>query len=441
MSSHLRNPLALLLTLTREERVKAGLLFAWFFLLIAALWMLKPIRTASLLAHLGAAELPYVRFGSVVAVGLVVLAYSRVVNRLSRLDVSRGANFLFATILVGFWLLMRIGGEVIGEQRWFVWAVFIMVDVYSTVMVVLFWTYTNDVVSRVEADRLYGPIGLGGILGGAVGGASVDVLVEKIGPVEMLLLCAAVVAACAGMAWVTERVLNPATRAANRSDEGAFEAAIEGARHALQSRYLLLITGVVVAYEFTAGLTDFVINVVFERAFHSQVEIAKMYGRLGWIVSATALLSQLVVAPVLLPLKRLALLVPPVVMASASVGLAIVPAVSMAFLLAASDRGLNYSLQQVTKETLYVPLTDLDRYKAKAFIDMFVDRAAKALSSVALIALIALVGVSIRVSLAIALVAMLLWMLCSNALGLAYTRRVRAEPESAGELDVPRSAD
>jgi hypothetical protein len=45
----------------------------------------------------------------------------------------------------------------------------------------------------------------------------------------------------------------------------------------------------------------------------------------------------------------------------------------MAMLLSAADRGLNYSLQQATKETLYVPLTDVQKYKGKAVIDMLID--------------------------------------------------------------------
>ena len=85
---------------------------------------------------------------------------------------------------------------------------------------------------------------------------------------------------------------------------------------------------------------------------------------------------------------------------------------------------MNYSLQQATKETLYVPLSDAERYKAKAFIDMLTDRAAKALASVALIAIIAVAGPSIPASLVVALIALAVWALSANALGSAYRRVV-----------------
>ena len=74
------SPLATLRRMSSLERTKAGILFGWFFLVITTLWLLKPIRNASLLAHLGSEEIPYVRIGSVVVVGLVVAAYSRIVR-------------------------------------------------------------------------------------------------------------------------------------------------------------------------------------------------------------------------------------------------------------------------------------------------------------------------------------------------------------------------
>jgi ATP/ADP translocase len=261
-------------TLGPAQRTKAALLFAWFFLTIATLWLLKPVRTASLLAHLGAAETPYVRLGSVVVVAAVVALYSRAASGLSRRRLMLGVTTLFALVLLAFWLMMRLGGEALGAQRWFVWAVYILVDVYATVMVGVFWTYANDVVTPTEADALYGPVGLGGILGGVAGGVFVDALA--------------------------------------------------------------------------------------------------------------------------------------------------LPVVGMSFVLAASDHGLNYSLQQSTKETLYVPLRDVQKYKAKAFIDMLVDRAAKALAALALVALIARVGLSVRASMVVSLVALAVWLACAVALGRVY---------------------
>jgi ATP/ADP translocase len=206
-------------------------------------------------------------------------------------------------------------------------------------------------------------------------------------------------------------------------------------REVLHSRYLLLIVGVVIAYEFAAAMTDFVVNVVFELAFASEVELARMFGRLGWIVSATALITQIVVVPAVLPLKRVALLVPPIAMGLAAIGLGLVPLVGMAIALSAADRGLNYSLQQATKETLYVPLSDAQKYKSKAFIDMLMDRFGKALSAVSLIVVIAVAGISITVSLGVAVAALVLWVFCAESLGRAYAARVDRRAPGASSTE------
>lgn len=437
-----RHPIIAIWDLKPEERLKVLLLATWLFFSVATLWLLKPIRTAALLSHFGAAELPYLRVASALAVGLVAFGYSRLIRRYSRLGAVRGTSLLFAATLVLLWVGLRLGGHALREQRWFVWGVFILVDIYSTLMVAMFWTYTNDVVSRLDADRLYIPIGVGGILGGVAGGVAIDTLVARLGPVETLLAGAAFVLIGGGLASATEALVKLPVRAANAANAPVWADAVEGARSVLGNAYLLSIVGIVVAYEFAAVQTDFVINVIFEGAFQSELELMQMYGRLGWIVSATALVTQLLLVPVLLPTKRVALLVPPLMMAATTLGLAALPIASLAIAAAASDRGLNYSLQQVTKETMYVPLSDAERYRAKAFIDMFVDRAGKALSSIALLVLVAFMGISPHASLALAFVALAFWAACAHNLGRRYVRRVADQNETARSRTVldPSSA-
>jgi ATP:ADP antiporter, AAA family len=258
----------------------------------------------------------------------------------------------------------------------------------------------------------------------------------------MLLVCVGGLLLSGCLAGATEGALRPAPRVFEHRPARPQAEMLEGARRVMRSEYLLWMVGIVVAYESAAALTDFVVNVVFERAFQSEVELAQMYGRLGWIVSATALASQLLLVPVLLPRKRLALLVPPVVMAVATLSLAILPIVTLALVVAASDRGLNYSLQQITKETLYVPLGDAERYKAKAFIDIFVDRAAKAVASLMLLVVMLFTGTSLHASLILALVALLVWVRCAHALGRAYERllakkHVEHRPTAAAPRELP----
>jgi ATP/ADP translocase len=89
------------------------------------------------------------------------------------------------------------------------------------------------------------------------------------------------------------------------------------------------------------------------------------------------------------------------------------------------------ALQQATKETLYVPLIDVQKYKAKAVIDMFIDRLGKAISAIALILATSVAGLSIRVLLTIAAVAILVWIWSADGLGRRYAVRAADRVDDA----------
>ncbi len=415
--------------LTREERVKAALLSSWFFVTVATLWLLKPVRVATLLAHLGAQETPYVRLAAVAVVGVVVGLYSLVVNRVSRVQLVRVANIAFGLVLLFFWALWR-AFPMLDTHRPFVWAVYILVELYSVMLVGVFWTYANDVVTTEESNRLYGIIGLGGILGGTAGGVFVDLFARHVGPMNLLLLCTGLVIVCAIIGSLTERILQPPRGRHEWRDAGA-SAALEGAREVLNSRYLLLLCAIVVGYEFTATLSDYGVNVIFEHSFKSETELTKMYGRLGWIASITAIATQLFLVPALLPSKRVALLLPPLAMIASAVGVVVLPILVTAMILGVTDRGLNYSIQQSTWESLYVPLEAEQKYKAKAFIDMFVDRAAKAAAAFVLVGLIAASNATVRVTLAISVVGAMVWVGSARRLARYWSRGQFTEPRSS----------
>ena len=77
---------------------------------------------------------------------------------------------------------------------------------------------------------------------------------------------------------------------------------------------------------------------------------------------------------------RIALLVMPVVVITVSAGFIALPVLVVGCAMNVIDSGLNYSLNQSARESLYTPLTRREKYAAKAFIDMFIQRFGKALS-------------------------------------------------------------
>jgi AAA family ATP:ADP antiporter len=79
---------------------------------------------------------------------------------------------------------------------------------------------------------------------------------------------------------------------------------------------------------------------------------------------------------------RTALSVLPFVVLVVAGGFAIMPLLWVGSSLSIADNALNYSVNQSARESLYVPASAREKYQAKAFIDIFVQRSAKAVGVV-----------------------------------------------------------
>jgi AAA family ATP:ADP antiporter len=75
-----------------------------------------------------------------------------------------------------------------------------------------------------------------------------------------------------------------------------------------------------------------------------------------------------------------ALLVLPIAAMAGSTGFLLFPSLWTGSALNTTDNAFSYSINQSAKEALYVPTTKDEKYKAKAFIDMFVQRFAKSVA-------------------------------------------------------------
>jgi AAA family ATP:ADP antiporter len=119
--------------------------------------------------------------------------------------------------------------------------------------------------------------------------------------------------------------------------------------------------------------------------------IGQQFATIFAISNVTALVVQLFLTTYVMRRFGLtvALLVTPFVMIIGSVGFLVLPILWVGSLLNTADSGFAYSINQSAREALYTPTTRDEKYKAKAFIDMFVQRFAKSLA----------VGVSLLVTL------------------------------------------
>ena len=157
--------------------------------------------------------------------------------------------------------------------------------------------------------------------------------------------------------------------------------ALEGARLVFRSPYLLSIVGIVGLYEIVSTVMDFQFTSTVAH-FLSGPAIGKQFATVFAITNLVSMFVQLFLTS--LVMSRLgvgvALLVLPVAALAGSTGFMALPVLWMGSALNTLDNGFSYSINQSAKESLYVPTTKEEKYKAKAFIDMFVQRFAKAVA-------------------------------------------------------------
>lgn len=370
----------------RTDGVQIFLLFAFFFFVIAAFWTLKPLRTSSAVKEFGIELYPLLKQGIVIVVPLIVSLYSLLANKLSRKQLVYSLTGYFLAANLVFWYLLTFRPSA-GVQL----AFFFHVDTYVTVMVTVFWTYLNDIYQEVGARKVYGLIGTGGLAGGVLGALVSGWASELLGS-HIVLVSALFMAPVLGAVFLLERgrvptatgpAVSPSDRVAAGARQDRLGLITEGMTSVLRSKYLLAIVVIVGAYEVISTIVDFQFAGAAAAAYESRDAMAAYQGKvffagqiasIGVQIALTTLVHRKYGAAAGLLFLPLALLL-------GTTAILAVPVLGVIAFTIGSEAAFGYSINQSSKEILYVPLDPVARFKGKAFIDMFVLRAAKTLGA------------------------------------------------------------
>lgn len=388
----------------REWPTALGLSF-FFFLVIAVFWVLKPIKRGALIglyaddplqllgtSFSGAEAEQLGKVLNMLVVYALVVGYTWLVRRYTRLQVI----VLLCGVLGGMMAFFAYAIASPGDPV--VWSFYVFGDMFNSLMVVTFWAFANDVTRPEQSKRLYGIVGLGGVVGGFVGATFVRALVEEIGRTPLLLACVGAMALIAGVAYFVHRREGGTAKWPSDSPPGeatSVSAALEGARLVFSSKYLLAILGLIGLYEIVSNIVDFQLAAVVETSIQSEQARDAFFGLVGQITGIGSIVIQLLVTSFVM--RRygvgVALLFLPVSILLGSIGFLLVPSLVFVVAMSASDNALNYSINQSAREALYTPTSRDAKYKAKAFIDMFVQRFAKVVAVVLNLGVAAFVGI------------------------------------------------
>jgi AAA family ATP:ADP antiporter len=389
---------------SREERT-ARTFASYFFLITFVFYILKPVRE-SLLIGANQAMWPYADLATALLIGFVVALNARLLDRLPRRIYLTASLLFFIASLFVFWyvfeiirtsqiqtpvadssgifFLLWVQTLILGHKIVPVFVFCFWSDVFIAMAVTQFWIAVNDVIQPYQAKRLVGRFVTGGLLGG-IAGSAVAALASSLRvlrPENLLLICpfALVLAlVIVNILYAGQRKID-ASAGDVRLETPSRVGYLESFRTVLREPYLKLLAGMLASAIIAGTLINYQFKTVVKFVFGEDKA-----GSTSFIALFFLIILVVSTAVHLLTTGRflrkygigLAVSVAPLVLLAGSLAVFLIPVgfiVLWAVFVRGFDKGFDNTLSQSVRELLYIPVRADIKYKAKLFIDMFINK-------------------------------------------------------------------
>ena len=397
--------LSLVTTLRPGEGRAALQLCAQSFALMFAYYLLKVIREPMILAD-GSAELKAYStalqaFLLMLIVPVFARLYRRLGNRREKHHIFRNTLLFFMGNLALFALAYRAGMAV--AIAFYVW-----LGIFSVMTLALFWAFAADLYNFKSGQRMFPLIAAAASLGALAGSATAGGLDYRLGHDGVMWAAAALLWIPWWLSAATERLIPPGSDAisVDRRSDLAY-GPLEGFEIVLRSGYLALIALSVIVLNLinTNGeyiLASLVTEWARDRAGDdpragASAAIALFYSQYFFITTLLGFLVQLFLVARIFDRWGIAaaLQVLPVLMIVNYSLLALFPLLVVARVALIAENSVNYSLQNTTRNALFLPVTREEKYIGKHTIETFAFRLGDVMSGGFVYLASAVVGVSL----------------------------------------------
>jgi AAA family ATP:ADP antiporter len=380
----MRRLLRPLLELREGETTTALLMFAYSFLAMTGYNIVKPVTRSKFIADLGADNLPWVQLAAGLLIGLIMTAYAHVISLVPRRWAIPITQLACVLLLGTFWLLFNAG------YSWVPVAFYVLGLILGVLLISQFWTLANDIYDARHAKRLFGFIGGGASLGGATGAAITAMAVERVGTVNLLLVSAAVMIVCLGLTMAIIRRESAAGQS-SMAVEAEGVGGAEAIRLLRESRHLQLIAVIIGCAAMGGVIIEQQLNMAAASSLGEDADgITRFLAQVTVYLSLIGFLIQVSVTSRIHSMLGIgfALLILPVGLGATAIVMLFNAGLWAPAIARVTDTSLRYTVDKTTREILFLPLPTAVKYRAKPFIDVTVDRLAKAIGALALLVLI-----------------------------------------------------
>jgi AAA family ATP:ADP antiporter len=370
------------------ESPLAWLFFVYFLLLATCHYVCKSVRISTFVTSLEATQLPYAYLLVAVVSFPVLLLYLRLTARFSQpLLIAFFCFFQASGLLLFFWLFSL-------HEPAVAFAFYVWTTVAFGVGISQLWSYANHVFDARQARRLFAFIAAGGLIG-AIPGGQIASLAGRLGGTRYALLVAAgLTLVIMGLVRMIESRRPP--RARVTSSQAVLER-VQAARGGLQilreSRLLLLIAVLTFLAMAINQMVDLQFSWVIQTSTENLDQRTTVFGNFFSLMGLIGFLVQILftqrIHRVLGVGVGMRILPASVAFASflmlVAFGMSQAVTLLAAYVLKLSDTAFRHSVEQSTRELLFMPVPSPLRIRAKAYIDVFVQRFAKGVAALALL--------------------------------------------------------
>jgi len=377
--ARLRALLARAVDLREGEGPALGLASAYFFLLLASYYVIRPLRDEFGVRGSESA-LSWLFVGTLLGTAALNPLFSELVTRLTRKVFVPVVYRVLLGTLVLFWALLSFapeGWRLPVAQAFFIWA-----SVFNLFAVSVFWGFLADLFRPEQGKRLFGFIAVGGTLGAVAGAALTASLAGPLGPTNLILLAAVLLegAVFCVRGLVRHFHVDDSTRAAapGAEPEGVppGSGALSGLATVSRSTYLLAISLFLLFFTVSSTFLYFEQARIVKATFTDSAARTAWFARIDLWVNLLSAFTQLFLAGRVVRLLGVGgtLVALPVLTLAGFAALAVSPTAGILALVMVTRRAGNFALFRPAREVLFTVLPREEKYAAKSFVDTFVYR-------------------------------------------------------------------
>ncbi|NNE62198.1 MAG: MFS transporter [Woeseia sp.] len=405
----------------QPNELKATLFsFTFVFLLMAAYFILRPVRDA-MSSDWTDQELSWLWTSTFAFSTLAVVAYGAIIPRIRFERLVPSVYAFFSASFIAFYF----GSSLLPDPVWVDKTFYVWLSVFSLFHVSVFWSFMSGLFNKEQAPRLFAVIATGASAGAVAGPLIPTLFADDLGTMNLLLISAVLLLLPIPIIGALQNLKK--TELGNAGLEADLSEQVRLGRNPfagfmllLRDRYLLGIALFILLYVamntvFYFELRDLLRD--FERATRAQI-----WGGIDLVINSLAIVTATFGTGRLATRfgmgTTLALI--PALMIGGWLIVAASPLLAVVVGLQIARRAGNYAITRPGREMLFTLVDDETRYKAKPVIDVVVYRGGDLVTAWAYTFVSAALGIGLTGAAIIAAVIATVWALAGFYLGRTY---------------------